>query len=109
MTGALRSFLADSRRPPGTPTYHELQGFLFAVACAPVLAKPSEWLPIVFGEQDAGYETLEEAREVLGELMAHDNSVNAAVTDRPALPSDGAGELREAGVNDAAGTLQRRR
>ena len=88
MADVLRAFLADPRRPPGTLTYHELQGFLFAVACAPELAKPSEWLPIVFDGHDAGYGTLEEAREVLGELMALYNAVNAAVTDRPALPSD---------------------
>lgn len=86
MPDALRSFLANPRRPPDTLTYHELHGFLFAVACAPELAKPSEWLPIVFGEQDAGYETLEEAREVLGQLMALYNSVNAAVAaDRDVL------------------------
>ena len=85
----MRSFLADPRRPPGTLAYHELQGFLFAVTCAPELAKPSEWLPIVFGDKDAGYETLEEAREVLGELMALYNSMNAAVAeDRAALPID---------------------
>ena len=88
MPTALRAFLADPRRPSGTLAYHELQGFLFAVACAPELAKPSEWLPIVFGEKDAGYETLEQAREVLGELMTLYNSVNAAVVDRATLPSD---------------------
>lgn len=86
---ALRAFLEDSSRPSDTLKYHELQGFLFAVASAPELVKPSEWMPIVFGEQDAGYASLEEAQAVIGELMALYNSVNAAVFEtRAALPSD---------------------
>jgi len=38
---ALAAFLADPERPVGTLTYHELQGFLFAVAAAPELVPPS--------------------------------------------------------------------
>ena len=85
----LRAFLEDASRPPDTLTYHELQGFLFAVASAPELVKPSEWMPIVFGEQESGYANLEEARAVIGELMDLYNSVNAVVFEnRAALPSD---------------------
>jgi uncharacterized protein len=86
---ALRSFLEAPTRPAGTLQYHELQGFLFAVASSPELVKPSEWMPIVFGDQGAEYESLDEAREVIGELMALYNSVNAVVgDDRAALPTD---------------------
>lgn len=85
----LRAFLADRRRPPGTLKYHELQGFLFAVACAPELVKPSEWMRVIFGEREAEYENLEEARAIIGELMALYNLVNAAVFEhRAALPTD---------------------
>jgi uncharacterized protein len=85
----LRAFLEDPRRPADTLRYHELQGCLFAVASAPELVKPSEWMPIVFGDRDAGYAGLEEARTVIGELMAVHNSVNASVhEDRAALPDD---------------------
>ena len=77
------------RRPPDTLTCHELQGFLLAVACAPELVKPSEWIPVVFGRHEAEYESLEEAQAIIGELMALYNLVNAAVVeDRAALPSD---------------------
>lgn len=85
----LRTFLADPSRPPDALTYHELQGFLFAVASAPELVKPFEWMPIVFGEQEARYSSLEEAQAVIGELMGLYNSVNAAVFEkRAALPGD---------------------
>lgn len=86
----LRAFLEDSsRRPSYTLKYHEVQGFLFAVASAPELVKPSEWMPIVFGEQEAGYANLEEAQTVIGGLMALYNSINATVYEsRAALPGD---------------------
>jgi uncharacterized protein len=86
---ALRSFLEDPRQPAGTLAYHELQGFLFAIACAPELVTPSEWLPMVFDEQEPEYASLDEARTVIGELMELYNSVNAGVVEeRAALPGD---------------------
>jgi uncharacterized protein len=85
----LRSFLDHPARPAGTLRYHELQGFLFTIASAPELVRPSEWMPIVFGDHEAGYESLAEAKAVLGELMALYNSINEAVgEDRAALPAD---------------------
>jgi len=85
----LRAFLGDPRRPADTLRYHELQGFLFAVASAPELVKPSEWMPIVFGDREPEYASLEEAREVIGQLMAVYNAVNATVAEhRAALPTD---------------------
>jgi hypothetical protein len=36
----LRSFLESPARGEGTLKYHELQGFLFAVACAPDIVAP---------------------------------------------------------------------
>jgi yecA family protein len=87
-SAALRSFLEHPSRPPDTLTYHELQGFLFSIACAPELVKPSEWMPMVFGEVDAGYATLEEAEAIITELMTLYNDVNAAVREgRAALPA----------------------
>jgi hypothetical protein len=44
---ALKTFLEDPGRPAGTLKYHELQGFLFAVASASELVLPSEWMPFV--------------------------------------------------------------
>ena len=50
----LARFLADPARPAHTLRYHELQGFLFAVASAPEVIPPSEWLPRIFGEAGDG-------------------------------------------------------
>ena len=87
--GALRAFLGHPARPAGTLTYHELQGFLFTVVSAPELIQPSEWTPIIFAEEDAGYSNLDEAHEILGQIMALYNATNASVIDPPTLlPAD---------------------
>lgn len=85
----LASFLEHPDRPPGTLHYHELQGFLFAVATSPELVRPSEWMPIVFGGKEAEYASLEEAQTILAAMMVLYNEVNASVrSGRPALPPD---------------------
>ena len=86
---ALRAFLEHPSRPAGALSYHELQGFLFTVVSAPELIHPSEWLPIIFAEEDAGYASPNEATRILGQIMALYNTTNAAVLDPPTLlPGD---------------------
>ena len=87
--GALQAFLDHPSRPEGTFRYHELQGFLFTVVSAPDLVPPSDWLPVVFGDEKAGYASLDQANEILGQIMALYNTTNAAVLDPPTLlPGD---------------------
>lgn len=66
----LRTFLSSPQRPKGTLAFPQLAGFLFCIANAPELIPPSEWLPIAFNDQDAGYETQAEAERVLQAMMA---------------------------------------
>jgi uncharacterized protein len=66
----LRNFLTAPWRPKGTMTYPQLAGFLFSMANAPELIPPSEWMPIVFNDQDAQYETRDEAERVLQAMMS---------------------------------------
>ena len=83
------AILADPARPADTLRYHELQGFLFAVASAPELILPSEWQPIIFVDQEVVYASLDEAEEILGQITALYNAINAAVLDAPTLlPGD---------------------
>lgn len=83
----LSRFLAEPERPKGTMTYPQFAGFVFAVACAPELVRPSEWLPLVFDDQEPNYETLDEAQEVLAAMMALYNQGNRhGVEGSAALP-----------------------
>ena len=85
---SLSAFLDSPARPADTLTLHELQGFLFAVACSPEMIRPSEWLPIISNEEDMRYEDIDEARRVLGHIMVVYNQVNASVLERSdAMPT----------------------
>jgi uncharacterized protein len=49
----------------------------------------SDWLPIVFGEQEIDYASPDEAQAIIGQIMALYNTTNAAVLDPPTrLPAD---------------------
>ncbi len=84
----LAAFLAHPGRPAGTLRYHEVQGFLFAVASAPDLVMPSEWMAVIFNDGEAMYDDLAQANAVLADLMAPYNEVTAATReDTAGLPA----------------------
>ena len=88
----LARFLADPARPANTLRYHELQGFLFAVASAPEVIPPSEWLPRIFGEAEAGEATLDHA--MLGQILACASRIpNTLAASRLEAPLRGAWRL----------------
>ena len=92
-------------------SYNETRGFLFAIACAPDLIKPSEWLPLIFNDQDADYASIEEVTSVLQALINLYNVVNAEVmAGDVALPDDialRAGALENVGEAAALGQWSR--
>jgi hypothetical protein len=61
----LQDFLASPQRPAGTLTYAQSAGFLFSLANGPEPIPPSEWIPMVFDDHDAGYDTHAEAAQSL--------------------------------------------
>jgi uncharacterized protein len=88
-SSSLEAFLAAPERPSGTFTYHALQGFLFSIASAPELIRPSEWMPEIFNGGEATYADLAEAQFILPEIMRLYNEVNAAVlAGQDLLPAD---------------------
>lgn len=85
----LSRFLNAPERPEGTLNYNEARGFIFAIACSPELIRPSEWLPMIFNDQDADYASMEEAESVLQALIDLSNEVNFSVVRGDiALPDD---------------------
>jgi len=79
---ALQEFLRDPRRPDHTFSFHELQGFLFAIASSPETIPPSEWLPMISNEEDLSFESENEAQQALSYIIALYNEVNSAVLKR---------------------------
>jgi uncharacterized protein len=76
----LARFLSSPQRPKDTLTYPQLAGFLFSLANGPELIPPSEWIPLVFNDQAACYETREEAERVLEAMLA---LYNDCIRERP--------------------------
>ena len=53
------------------------------------LIPASEWIPIIFAGEDVDYASVDEANEVLGQIMVLSNTINTAVLDPPTLlPAD---------------------
>ena len=77
-SAALRVFLEHPDRPEGTLNYRQCQGFLFAVAGAPELILPSEWMPEVFAGDTPQFKNEEEARVIHTALVEEYNAVNGA-------------------------------
>jgi len=77
----LGEFLSAVQRPEGTMSYCECAGFLFTVACTPEMIPPSGWMSIIFNEQDAVYESIEEAQGILQSLTALYNELNRQVQE----------------------------
>ena len=83
----LSGFLASPQRPQKTFTYPQLAGFLFGIANGPELIQPSEWIALVFNDQEAQYETVEEAEHVTQAMMAlYNDSIRTRPRGACALP-----------------------
>lgn len=78
----LTRFLDDPLRPQGTLRFHEVQGFLFAVACSPELVPPSAWFPAISDEEDIGFEDEAEAQRIMGLIIGLYNGINVSVFER---------------------------
>lgn len=81
-TTALKNFLDSPNRPDGTLRFHELQGFLFVIASSPETIPPSEWMPVISGDEDLSFENESEAQQVLNWIMTLYNEVNGSVLER---------------------------
>ena len=81
-TTALKDFLDSPSRPDDTLRFHELQGFLFAIACSPETIPPSDWIPMISNDGDLSFKDDSEAQQVLNQIMTLYNEVNTSVLER---------------------------
>ncbi len=72
---ALDAFLMSDRAPEDCMQLSDLDGFLTAIATGPELIKPSEWLPVIWGDGEPEFESLDEARRILGTIMLRYNEI----------------------------------
>ena len=86
-----RAALAAYLSRPGQEAWMaivEIEGFFFALAAAPRLRPPGEWLPLVVGGELPEFESEAETDRVMSALFAMYNEVTADVRERDgALPA----------------------
>lgn len=85
----LKSFLDSPDRSPESMGYAEAAGFLFAVACAPELVEPSNWLLVVIDPDNAVEINVENKKAVTAALMSLYNELTIQVQKEKAqLPPE---------------------
>lgn len=65
----LRRMLKLATEPDESLTYDAMRGFLFGLAMTPDMVMPSEWLPMVFGEEMITFDSEEQGQHLLHTLM----------------------------------------
>jgi uncharacterized protein len=78
----LADFLAAPERSEGSFTLHELQGYLFAVACAPETVIAGEWLYAVFDNLGIEFNDSDESVQLAGMLVGLYNQIFDWIDER---------------------------
>jgi yecA family protein len=85
----IRDLLAQPNLPPGTFTYHQMQGFFFAIAAAPSSTPPAEWIPLIFGGTTPIFGSDARAEEILCGVLELYELVKSDVLEHSGrLPAD---------------------
>ncbi len=93
----LKQFLTLAPEPELTFTYDELLGYLFGLAMTPDIILPSEWLPVIFGDETPVYNSMEEMEEIMNCLTEiyngftdnfHNNALDFPFTEEFLMAGD---------------------
>jgi uncharacterized protein len=106
---ALDKFLMSNRSPPDSMMLSELDGFLTALAIGPVLVRPSEWLPLIWGSDAPEFADLDEANAILADIidiMARYNDIIREIANDALAPIFWAGNGTLIAMDWAEGFLQ---
>lgn len=79
----LEEFLLSDTTPDTCMDIVTLDGFLTAIVSGPEAIMPSEWMPMVWGEVEAEFETLEQAQRIMGFIIRHMNGIVTVLMEEP--------------------------
>ena len=79
----LDAFLMSDQAPENCMQLSDLDGFLTAVAIGPELVMPSEWLPMIWGDGEPEFETVERAQSIINAIMVRYNDILHRLQDHP--------------------------
>ena len=73
----LKELLSRAVDPEEAFNLEELHGFLSGIAVMPEMIKPSEWMPVAFGDEMMEFKSSEEATAMMGHVFAVYNRFNS--------------------------------
>jgi uncharacterized protein len=79
----LDAFLMSDDAPETSMGLSDLDGFLTGLAIGPETIPPSEWIPVIWGDEEPEFATVEGADAILGTIMARYNEILAQLKADP--------------------------
>ena len=104
---ALDAFLSSDQSPPDSMMLSDVDGFLTAIAIGPELIMPTEWLPVIWGDDEPVFTDEAQMQAVLGGILSRYNQIRREIangTFEPILWSDADGTV--IGTDWAEGFMQ---
>jgi len=95
----LRQFINLAPDPETSFTYDELLGFLYGLAITPDVIMPSEWFPIIFGDEMPMYESVQQVEEMTTCLTQLYNRMVAAFHDNDLVFPFDMNEMEDKDIN----------
>ena len=80
---SLDDFLLHRIDDEGVLDVSELDGLLTAVVSGPDLVPPSVWLPLVWGDEEPVWESVDEFQRIFGLMVRHMNGIAESLTVAP--------------------------
>lgn len=78
---ALDEYLSSDHSPEGSMMLSDLDGFLTAIAIGPERIAPDEWLPAIWGGEEALFADEAEAKAVYGAILGRYNQIIRSLED----------------------------
>jgi len=80
---ALDEYLMSDVSPKNCMQLSDLDGFLTAIVVGPELIKPSEWLPVVWGDESPEFSDDAQATTILGAILGRYNEIARSLAKIP--------------------------
>lgn len=79
----LAAYLDSDQSPDDCMGLSDLDGFLTGIVVGPELIMPSEWLPVIWGDEEPEFESTAQAETIIGLIMGRYNEIATGFTSDP--------------------------
>lgn len=73
----------EDNKDEGILDVSELDGFFSAIVSGPAVIPPSQWLPVIWGENEPEWESEKDFETVFNLMMRHMNTIAATLMEQP--------------------------